>query len=424
MQIYRRALIYHTIPDVHRSGVLTVPVIIRKNNLPHSNDRNNFKEAILQRNSTHGGSSRIPWLDALRLLAGVSIIVMHASIGPDGGIYPDAKPTERAVPVIIHGLAYLARTEIFILISLFLLMMSNDQRPCGYWQTIEKQAKRLLIPFLFWAVFYIAWNIFKGYHLGYGRWLVRDLGLIESWFGYFLLGDMKQTMHFLPTLFVLVLCFPLYRHAMRYPILGLTILATLALRQELNHWIWSKAFDPVIEQYLLRGTRIMSFLGYGMLAASFYGLVSNLKFRNWHWPVLSLMIFSFCWLGAIKFGQISLRVETGQMEHNFPMIFWANHLIPTLLFGLALFIRLPWPDVLSRLAPLSFGIYLIHPFFLDIHRMTFHTTIAEPTIYALIKITFTVSMSFVSAALLARIPKLAWTIGRGKSPQRKLKIVP
>jgi membrane-bound acyltransferase YfiQ involved in biofilm formation len=364
----------------------------------------------------------MPWVDALRLLAGVSMVVMHASIGPDGGVYPDAKPAERAVPVIIHGLAYLARTELFVIISLFLLTISMVQRPRGYWQTVKEQAKRLLIPFLFWAVFYITWNIFKGYHLGYGHWLVRDLGLIESWFGYFLLGDMKQTMHFLPTLFVLVLCFPLYRYAMRYPALGLTILATLALRQELNHWIWAKTFDPVIEQYLLRGTRILSFLGYGMLAASFYGLVSNPKFRNWYWPVLSLMIFALCWLGAVKFSQTSLRIETGQMEHNFPMVFWANFLIPALLFGLALFIRLPWPDVLSRLAPLSFGIYLIHPFFLDIHRMTFHTTIADPTIYALIKIAFAVSMSFVASSLLARISWLAWTVGRGKFSLLKSKI--
>lgn len=353
----------------------------------------------------------------MRLLAGVSMIVMHASFGPDGGPYANYTPSERVFPLTVHTLAYLARTELFVIISLFLLTMSLDRRPRGYVETIATQAKRLLIPFVFWAFFYIAWNIFKGYQMGYGHWLVRDLGLLEPWLSWMLLGDMKATMHFLPTLFAVVLFYPLFRYAVRYPILGLLIIVTMMARFEVNSWIFGNISDPVHKQWLLRGTRILSYVGYGMVAASFYGVMISPNFTKWRKAILLSFGVIAIWFASVKFGQLQMRIEHGDMQPNYPKAFWANLMVPVLLFGGAMLLRIRWPDWVSKYAPMSFGIFLIHPFFLDIHRLTIHTTFTDPAVYMLIKIAFAVPMSFLATAMLARIPLLAWTVGQGPLPK-------
>ena len=117
---------------------------------------------------------RLIWLDNLRVLAGISMIGLHATSDSMGGAWADAAISERVGPTIIRTLLYVARTELFIIISAFLLVMSLDRRPRGYTNVVKDQFVRLSIPFGFWTLFYAVYGLVKATHLGYS-----DLSLIH-----------------------------------------------------------------------------------------------------------------------------------------------------------------------------------------------------------------------------------------------------
>ncbi|PYE84735.1 acyltransferase [Pseudoroseicyclus aestuarii] len=374
-------------------------------------------------------SARLLWLDALRVLAGVSIICMHASAAPDGSPFSDATPAGRALPVLLQTLFYMARTELFLVISLFLLAMSLHRRPRGYGAVIAEQAQRLLVPFVFWVAVYVCVNLALGYHLGWGHYLLRALtSQAEIWIGYLLLGDVKQHMHFLPTLFALVLAFPLYRMAVARPALGLVLIPLLILKRQLNMAVWGGIEDPVATQYLLRAIRIATYTGYGLVGAAFYGIflrvgaggeggswdrARSARLQRAVLTSLGLLALACLW---IKFGQAMAVIQSGTWSRNYPNADSAHLLMPVALFGLVMLAPLRWPGWIGRLAPYSFGIFLVHPMLLDLFRLIAEGRIMTPSLYVLTNIGFAVAGSYALALALSRVPALSWTIGLGPLP--------
>ncbi|NQY58825.1 acyltransferase family protein [Cognatishimia sp.] len=139
--------------------------------------------------------SRLAWLDCLRLLAGVSMLILHCTADANGGAWVAYDVHDRIAPLLIRTFAYAARTELFIIISLFLLMMSLEKRPRGYRETIAEQAQRLLVPFAFWTVFYAFFSLIKAHHFGYLDAKLAALGDIRTWVSFALLGTSKYHSH-------------------------------------------------------------------------------------------------------------------------------------------------------------------------------------------------------------------------------------
>jgi surface polysaccharide O-acyltransferase-like enzyme len=110
---------------------------------------------------------RMVWLDALRLVAGVSMVGLHASSDATGQPFVAFEPAERVGPVLFRSIIYMARTELFIIISLFLLIMALEKRPRSYVETISQQVQRLLVPFMFWVIVFAFWRIIKANEFGY-----------------------------------------------------------------------------------------------------------------------------------------------------------------------------------------------------------------------------------------------------------------
>ena len=67
-------------------------------------------------------STRQTWIDALRLTAGLSMVGLHATADATGQPFPDAELAERVAPMLLRAVLYTARTELFLIISLFLLL--------------------------------------------------------------------------------------------------------------------------------------------------------------------------------------------------------------------------------------------------------------------------------------------------------------
>ncbi|MCP5074759.1 MAG: acyltransferase [Rhodobacteraceae bacterium] len=363
-------------------------------------------------------SGRMVWLDCLRLIAGVSIVGLHASSDINGQPFPDFEIAERVGPVLFRAVIYIARTELFLMISLFLLCMSLDRRPRGYAETIVEQARRLLVPFLFWAVFYAFYRVFKASYLGYESAIWVELATFWQWPRYLLLGSVQYHMHFLPTLFGLVLLFPLYKFAVRNPWLGLLVFLCLFTKREADVWMWANLQDMPGFPYLVRGVKILTYAGYGMVAGSFYGLVKqgmdHRRLSEWFFFALASGVLLF----GLKLIYSYKVVHAGDWQYNYTPAFWADFLMPVLLFLACMAAALRrWPAIISQLAPFSFGIYLVHPVFLDGLEVLLWQSGISPTAYVFAKFTGAVVLTAAAVFLLSKSNLLGWTVGLRPLPR-------
>jgi hypothetical protein len=367
--------------------------------------------------------SRMVWLDCLRLIAGVSMVGLHASSDISGQPFPDFSTAERVGPVLFRTIVYTARTELFLIISLFLLSMSLDKRSRGYWPTIKEQARRLLVPFAFWVVFFAFYRLIKASHFGYSDAIWAQLVDPMQWLSYFSLGSVQYHMHFLPTLFGLVLAYPLYRIGVQFPAIGLVVLLCLFTKREVDLWLWSNLRSIDGFEYLVRGVKLMTYAGYGIVAASFYGIVkrglSPVALRTLFWGALYLGLLMF----AVKLVYSHKVILAGNWQYNYNPAYWADFLMPIFLFGVFLGARnMNWPSIISVWAPYSFGIYLVHPIFLDLLELWLWPKALSPSLYVGLKTALGIVGAIVLVFALSRATVMAWTVGLGPIPNfKKLK---
>jgi len=362
--------------------------------------------------------TRMVWLDCLRLIAGVSMVGLHASSDIAGQPFPDFEISERVGPVIFRAIVYTARTELFLLISLFLLVGSLEKRARSYRTTIVEQARRLLLPFAFWVVFFAFYRLIKASQFGYADAILEQLVNPWAWVNYFALGSVQYHMHFLPTLFGLVLMYPLFRIAVHQPALGLVVLLCLFTKREVDLWIWSTLQGIDGFAYLVRGVKLLTYAGYGLVAASFYGLWLRYKIKD----DSRVMFWSALYLGGmmflIKLVYSHKVIISGNWQYNYNPAYWADFLMPIFLFAIFMGTQnRGWPKVISKWAPYSFGIYLVHPIFLDLAELGLWPLELIPSLYVGLKTILGIIGATLLVIGLSRIKLLAWTVGLGPFPK-------
>lgn len=360
--------------------------------------------------------TREDWIDGLRIMAGLSMVGLHATVDVHGNPFPQADADARLPAMVLRMLFYTARTEVFILLSLFLLILSLDRRPRGYRTTLSEHVRRLLPPFLFWTLFYSVFNLMKASHFGYASAVWNELANPASWIGYLFLGDVKYHMHFLPTLLGVLVAYPMFVIAIRYPILGLGLIGFIYLRWQLGQWAYSQFWDHALLPFVVRTIKIISYLGYGLAAGALVGIWLN------HRQAIRTCAFKLPLLLAIavlliaKFDAIKDVIETGRWTYNHQFGFWADFLMPILLFAGAMSLaRSHWPKTLTQLAPLSFGLYLCHPIFMDLAEIALPNDLS-PISQIAFKLSIVVPATFGAVWLLSRTRAFAWTVGLGPLP--------
>ncbi|KAJ56430.1 hypothetical protein ACMU_05660 [Actibacterium mucosum KCTC 23349] len=369
---------------------------------------------------------RMVWLDALRLIAGVSMVGLHATADSMGQPFAAFETSERIAPMLLRAVIYTARTELFLIISVFLLLLALETRPKTYAAVMRIQARRLLVPFAFWTLFYAAYNLIKAETFGYAAPYIDQLSKPFEWFGFFLLGDVKYHMHFIPTLFGLLLFYPLFRLAQQFPMIGLMVLACLAAKREMDVFVWSTFWGQEGLPYLVRGVKILTYCGYGMVAGAALGIWQQVEpavRRQW----FVLIAFVGAMLFLIKLIATYKTIETAQWQHGFTPGYWADFLMPVVLFmGCLCLGHLRWPSVISKWAPYSFGIYLCHPIFLDVSEILLRGTAWPPIAQVGFKIAVAIPLTTALVVLLSRNSVLGWTVGMGHLPRvpgfNKLKV--
>lgn len=361
-------------------------------------------------------AERHVWIDCLRLLAGLSMLVLHTTADATGQAWVDYEQSQRVAPLIFRAVVYVARTELFLVISIFLLLLALDARPRSYAESIREQARRLLIPFLFWTLFYAVYGLIKADAFGYGVQARQALVNPAEWLQFLLLGAVKYHMHFLPTLFGLVLLYPLFRLAVSFPALGLSVIVFLVVRRELDAFVYATFWGTEALPYLVRAIKILTYAGYGMVAGAALGILKQsdgATRERWVAPILFLggLLFLFKLIATWK------TIETGQWQFNYAPAYWADFLFPVVLFSLCMALgHRHWPNRISRMARYSFGIYLCHPIFLDLCEIALRNSGLSPIALIGLKTSVTLAATIVLVLGLARIRALAWTIGLGPLP--------
>lgn len=366
--------------------------------------------------------NRMIWLDSLRLMAGLSMLALHSTADPQGQPWSDYPAGDRIAPLLLRAVIYTARTELFLVISIFLLLAALERRPRSYGTVLAEQGRRLLVPFLFWTLFFAGYGLIKAEAFGYLDGALAQLSDPVQWLRYLALGGVKYHMHFLPTLFGLVLFYPLFRLAVRYPALGLAVLVCLVVRRELDGFVYATFWGEEILSYLVRFIKIVTYVGYGMVAGAALGIwqrTTPAERAQWFAPIAFLGGLLF----LLKLVATWKTIETGQWPFGYLPGYWADFLFPVVLFGGCMVLgHLRWPQVLSRMAPYSFGVYLCHPIFLDLIEIVLRDSTLSPIEQVAIKIAGTLGATAVLVTLISRSRALAWTIGLGPLP--RLRVLP
>lgn len=360
---------------------------------------------------------RFIWLDSLRLAAGVSMVGLHATADSLGQPFTQFNVGQRIAPMLLRAVIYTARTELFLMISVFLLLLALEKRPKTYKETMGIQARRLLVPFAFWTLFYAFYNLIKGNAFGYADTIASDLLNPLKWIEYFSLGSVKYHMHFIPTLFGLLLLYPLFRLAQRFPILGALVLVCLLIKRELDQFVFAEFWGAESLPYVVRLVKISTYAGYGLMAGAFLGVWQQVS-AGLREKFLPLLLFFGSLLFLVKLVATWKTIESGAWPFNYTAGYWADFLMPVVLFAVALCLgHKRWPQVFSWLAPYSFGIYLCHPIFLDLVEIWLNGRSFSPIEQVITKVVFGVAATSVLVMCLARFRPLAWTIGLGPLPR-------
>lgn len=362
-------------------------------------------------------ANRMHWLDGARLAAAFFIIALHASADFHGQAFASSMPGERIFPVMMRTVSELASTEYFILVSLFLLAVTMSRRELPYADSIRQQVRRLLIPFLVWTVFYAFFRLYKAHYLGYSAEIWAELTQWQYWIYYVALGTSNYHMHFLPTLFALVLFYPIYRLATNTPVLALAVIPLIYLNSVFGDFIW-RSFDSimVIESWM-RMAKILTYTGYGFVAYALYGVWLSGLTKETSRDLFKLALLAIVVGFLVKLTQAAEVIQTGNFGIRRGAVYMGHFLLPC--FMILAFLasqHFRWPQYLARWSKYSFGMYLLHPAFLYLIEIAVYDLPLTATILVVSKFIYATTMSLCASVAISKIPSLAWTIGLGPIP--------
>lgn len=336
------------------------------------------------------------WLNDLRILAALAIIFVHVA------------QASLNVPDDINSIAWwtgnlylsfsLWGVPVFVMISGALLLSPQREYPTLS-SFYMKRINRLLIPVLFWTIFYISWS--------YLRSVVNDREFdVEQMLSNLLSGRPYPHMWYL------------------YMALGLYV------------------FTPYLRKIVRHSTEFELFLLSAI--AIFISMLSLATGTSPHRATVFIQLFPL-YLGYFFAGHLifssNIKIKTrylGALFILFALLTAAGHYLETALFGsshyfyrnfsitivpmsivLMFIIKNIHPkipinqDVRSNLAVFSLGAYLIHPAVFDVVK-TLHYFGLNPQTYTLLMIPFTVFCvtlcSLVIAYAFSKLPLLQKTI--------------
>jgi surface polysaccharide O-acyltransferase-like enzyme len=370
---------------------------------------------------SNAGQKRLVWFDANRVFAAIGVVLIHSSTDFGGKPFLDATTSERLAPVFFRSLGEFSGSEMFFLFSLFMIAMRVDKGIPSYGSAVSAQAKRLLVPFAFWVIFYAFFRLIKADAFNYSSHIWNEITQVRSWLGYFTLGKVQYHMHFLPTLFVLFLFYPLMRVAMRYPLLGFTLVLTLGIMNNTQGFIWGLGLEPELRDYFLRALKIIGYVGYGFAAFALYGVWKDGIPRGESRLLLRLGTYFalLAYVATLPF--FATAVQNGNWGVRAGWDYYGHFLMPVCIFLIFMGTQYTdWSEKWSNRAKYTFGVYLVHPAVIDLFDICILKSgvseVLEPWSLVLLRFVVVLPTSFLVAYGISKVSAMAWTVGLGPTP--------
>jgi surface polysaccharide O-acyltransferase-like enzyme len=366
-------------------------------------------------------ATRILWLDALKVCSILGVIGIHVTADSAGFPYAAHPAAERLAPALARALATSFSYPILLVLSFFLLAPKAADPATPYTDVVGARMRRLIPPFLIWSAFYLVFRNLKAYAFGYHDYYLEELLLPGSWLKYLLIGGAQYHLHFLPTLIMLTLLYPVYKLALRWPAFGLALFATLFAWPALDAYVYT-VLSPSHEMLpiVLSMTKVLGFTGYGLLGFSLYAIWDRGPSR------VAVAFLAFLAFGAAIASGVALfheaheTAEAGRWLDRDLLTHFAHYVAPASVVVVAFTFthRLKWSAVWARLSALSFGVYLFHPVILDSLEIAQREWEAPAGVTVSFNFVAVTLISFLVVALASRVAFLRTAFGLSSETTR------
>ncbi|MFA6599698.1 MAG: acyltransferase family protein [Candidatus Omnitrophota bacterium] len=341
------------------------------------------------------------WMDLARALAVLGVIVIHASadvITEWGGVPDSWWWAANLFDSLARGCV-----PIFVMISGALLLPVSE----GCRDFFRKRANRILLPFVAWTLFYLVWKkLFSQPDLGWVEALRQAAGngvYYHLWFLYLILG-----LYLLTPVFRILVAHCSRRNLLYFLGLWFVVASALPCLEKLIALLTHQTFHIAIPIEPAQG-----FIGYFVLGYFLHQYVTEGAARKAlvAWPAA----LALC-TGGTYFLTRHCRSFQGVLYDSMApnvVIYAASFLVLAKCSGPFLELRVsPYAKkLIHRVSAASFGIYLVHPVFLEtlssgrlgftLTSRMFHPAWTIPLTAAAVFL-----LSLISIRILQKIPYL------------------
>ena len=334
--------------------------------------------------SLHPGTTRDPRLDLLRIVAAVAVVCIHVT-SPVVSQRAELRDGGWWVGNLADSFSRWC-VPVFVMVSGALMLSAS--RSVGILAFYKARARKLLVPLLFWSVFYVALRAYIDGQLEPGDALsrvARGLPHFHLWYVFMLLGLYV----FVPFLQRFVAASSRSElHAFAW--IGFGLAGICLVTDRLNETVpntFVGLFVPYIP-YLVLGHLLASEPAHGRSTGRWITVVAG---------SVAIALASY-----LLYPVVGPRAWDAMYEYLNPVVV----LVSVAVFRLGMSSSIDSKAV-RWLAPLTFGIYLIHPFWLmvlykvGLHGSTIHPTVGIPATMAL-----ALGLSTTSVWAMSRLPYL------------------
>ncbi|ABO51613.1 acyltransferase 3 [Desulforamulus reducens MI-1] len=293
-------------------------------------------------------------IEISRGIAILAVVIIHMTSIPLEVLKPGTH-SHTFYTIINRGLQF--AVPLFLMISALVLAYGLGRDKPANWQDFyRKRWHRAVVPFLVWTTLYILLRLVATHDVG-----VPSLKEIVLWYGF---GKGFYHLYFLSVVIQFYLFFPFIHYLWkRYNPNIWIILVLFGALQIAFYWV-NKLY--LYQRFPYSGSLVLSYvfpIGIGL----WLGYQASCWLR-W-WEKVRFLVTAVAVTAGFFYLQQHLAIVAGQRINTFHyQIAWVLY-VTALAIGVIFLARamlhvVPLARALIKLGQLSFGIYLVHPFFL------------------------------------------------------------
>ena len=338
---------------------------------------------------------RIYYMDYLRTIAIIGVLAIHAA-APYATMYQKIDFSMWEAGIIYNSLSRWC-VPIFFMISGALLLGKKEE---SLKEFFSRRANKILVPFVFWSVIYYLWR---------ALYIYKSAASLTEFKQLFLNANIYYHLWYFYALIAIYLLVPMFnvfcRHASQQ-IVGYTVAMYLLFFGVFRYYAF------LVPNRLVNYFPLTEFIGIVLLGFYLGKFEQSKRMR--------IIIYVAGIIGAIA---TILRTNALTFDQGQFSSYAFGYATPNVLaMSIALFVFFKYfimkrqqneqfapSKLLQRISFTSFGIYLVHPMFLDVIRPYFHDAngiIIHPAIGIPIQVVIILIASLIAVLILGKIPYL------------------